>query len=314
MGVVYRARHSLLRRPTAIKLLPRERAGENSIRRFEREVQLTSALTHPNTVAVYDFGRTPDGLFYYVMEYLDGVTLQDLVDGTGALPPARVVHILRQLCGALIEAHALGLVHRDIKPANLMLCVRGMVSDHLKVLDFGLVKDPSEADNMSLTNAAALIGTPSYMAPESIMDPRSVGAAADLYSVGAVAYFLLAGEPVFVGTSTMEVCIKHVHEAPMPLSSRASGAIPAPLEELVLACLQKLPSDRPGSALELRSRLDGIEVSLGWSAGEADTWWKSSSREVIASAQARHASSGQNPGPQTLAVDWAARHAPTLMP
>lgn len=314
MGVVYRARHSLLRRPTAIKLLPRERAGDNSIRRFEREVQLTSALTHPNTVAVFDFGRTPDGIFYYVMEYLDGITLQDLVDGTGPLPPARVVHVLRQLCGALIEAHATGLVHRDIKPANLMLCVRGLVSDHLKVLDFGLVKDPSESDNVSVTNAAALIGTPSYMAPESIMDPTSVGAAADLYSVGAVAYFLLAGEPVFVGTSSMEVCIKHVHEPPVPLSKRASQTIPAPLEELVLACLRKLPGARPGSALELRARLDEIDTSLGWSSSEADTWWESSSRDVIASARARHAGPGHNPGPQTMAIDWAARHTPTLRP
>jgi eukaryotic-like serine/threonine-protein kinase len=195
-----------------------------------------------------------------------------------------------------------------------MLCVRGMVSDHLKVLDFGLVKDPSETDNVSLTNAAALIGTPSYMAPESIMDPKSVGAAADLHSVGAVAYFLLVGEPVFVGTSAMEVCIKHVHEPPVPLSSRASQTIPAPLEELVLACLRKLPGARPSSALELRGRLDELEASLGWSAREADTWWESSSGEVMASARARHASSGKNPGPQTMAIDWAARHAPASRP
>ena len=293
--------------------MPLERAGDRSIRRFEREVQLTSALTHPNTVAIFDFGRTPDGISYYVMEYLDGITLQDLVEHSGPLPPARVVHLLRQLCGALTEAHAVGLVHRDIKPANLMLCVRGLVSDHLKVLDFGLVKDPGETNKLSVTNTELLLGTPSYMAPEAIMNAASVDATTDIYSLGAVAYFLLVGEPVFMGSSTMEVCVKHVHEAPAPPSSRASQTIPAALETLVLGCLSNAPTERPASASELSRRLVELEPSLVWSARDADDWWKNSARQVIAAASARQASAGQSPGPQTLAIDWAARHAPTAV-
>jgi hypothetical protein len=312
MGVVYRARHSLLRRPTAIKLLPLERAGERSIRRFEREVQLTSSLSHPNTIAVYDFGRTPDGIFYYVMEYLDGVTLQDLVQHDGPLSSGRVVHLLTQLCGALDEAHALGLVHRDIKPANLMLCVRGRVSDHVKVLDFGLVKEPSDDLGASIADADALIGTPSYMAPEGIKDPLSVTAAADIYAVGAVAYFLLVGEPAFVGSSVMEVCLKHVHEAPRPMSERTDNPVPPALDALVLDCLRKDPRDRPRDAATLRARLASIEGLSLWSAADADEWWARSASGVMQSVVRERSASAGSPGPQTLAIDWAARHAPTV--
>jgi len=280
-------------------------------RRFEREVQLTSALTHPNTIAVYDFGRTPDGLFYYVMEYLDGITLEDLVRHAGPLPPQRVVHLLVQLCGALVEAHSVGLVHRDIKPANLMLCVRGLVSDHLKVLDFGLVKEQAAGDNPGATNATALLGTPWYMAPEAILDPNSVAAAADLYAVGAVAYFLLVGEPVFTGTTTLEVCMKHLREAAVPASSRAAQDIPAALDALVLACLSKSPSGRPASAVDLRTRLSEPLGLACWTASDADLWWQRSAPVVIAQARAAHASSGRSPGPETLAIDWAARHEPS---
>jgi serine/threonine-protein kinase len=309
MGVVYRARHSLLRRPTAIKLLPADRAGERSIKRFEREVQLTSSLTHPNTVAVYDFGRTPDGVFYYVMEYLDGISLEDLVRHAGPLPPARVVHLLAQLCSALVEAHAIGLVHRDVKPANLMLCVRGLVSDHLKVLDFGLVKEPASADDPLMTDANALLGTPHYMAPEAIVDPTRVGAAADIYSVGAVGYFLLVGETVFLGTTTMEVCLKQVHEPPAPPSSRAPQPIPSELDELVLGCLDKRPEGRPASAAALRARLAELQARLAWSAGDADAWWSRASGAVIAASRAAQSTPDPNAGERTLAIDWAARQA-----
>jgi len=247
------------------------------------------------------------------MEYLDGITLEDLVRHGGPLPPARVVHLLRQLCSALVEAHAVGLVHRDIKPANLMLCVRGLVSDHLKVLDFGLVKEPAQADNPNVTDATALLGTPLYMAPEAILNPVSVGPAADLYSVGAVAYFLLVGQPVFVGASTMEVCLKHVHEEPLPASSRGSQFIPAALDELVLACLGKRPESRPASAAALGASLRELESSLAWSAGDADAWWGGSSRAVIAASRATQSTPGSDAGPQTLAIDWAARHAPTAV-
>jgi hypothetical protein len=307
MGVVYRARHSLLRRPTAIKLLPPELSGEASIRRFEREVQLTSGLTHPNTIAIYDFGRTPAGVFYYVMEYLDGITLEDLVRHGGPLPAARVVHLLEQLCGALVEAHGVGLVHRDIKPSNLMLCVRGRVSDHLKVLDFGLVKEVATVPDPQASIAASLVGTPLYMAPEAILEPATVAATADIYAVGAVAYFLLVGEPVFVGSTVMEVCVRHLHEPPASMADRAALAIPRGLDELVLQCLQKDPQARPRSAAALRSQLAEIEGLSRWNPTDADRWWDGVGRSVLESAQAEHPRSEHIPGPKTLAIDWAAR-------
>jgi serine/threonine-protein kinase len=196
MGVVYRARHALLRRPTAVKLLKGDRLGEASLRRFEREVQLTASLSHPNTVSVYDFGRTPEGVVYYAMEYLEGLSLEQLVAEAGAQPPGRVVHVLRQVLGALAEAHGVGLVHRDVKPGNVILCERGGLSDVAKVVDFGLVKDLDAAD--ALSHEGMLVGTPLYLAPEAIRspnaDPRS-----DLYSLGAVAYVLLTGNHVFDG-------------------------------------------------------------------------------------------------------------------
>jgi eukaryotic-like serine/threonine-protein kinase len=307
MGVVYRARHSLLRRPTAIKLLPPELSGEVSIRRFEREVQLTSGLTHPNTIAIYDFGRTPDGVFYYVMEYLDGITLEDLVRHGGPLPAARVVHLLEQLCGALVEAHGVGLVHRDIKPANLMLCVRGRVSDHLKVLDFGLVKEVAGLPDPQGSLVASLVGTPLYMAPEAILEPATVAASADIYAVGAVAYFLLVGEPVFVGATVMEVCVRHLHEPPAPIATRANAAVPPALDELVLACLQKDPQARPRSAAALRNQLAEIEGLSRWKPADADGWWEGVGRSVVESARAEHPRSERISGPKTLAIDWAAR-------
>jgi serine/threonine-protein kinase len=186
------------------------------------------------------------------------------------------------------------------------------VSDHVKVLDFGLVKDPGDASNASVTNTNALIGTPSYMAPESILDPASVAAAADLYSVGAVAYFLLAGEPVFGGATTMEVCLRHVHEAPVPLSARSNRTIPPALEQLVHTCLSKSPAQRPASALELCQSLLELEKTLIWSPREADDWWRYSARDAMSSTRAAHATPGPSPGPLTLAIDWAARAAPTV--
>src|SRR5436190_4139364 len=189
-GMVYRARHSLLRRPVAIKLLSPEMTNDGNIARFEHEVQMTSQLTHPNTVAIYDYGSTPDGLFYYAMEYLSGINLDQLVSQFGPQPEARVIHILRQLCGSLSEAHQIGLIHRDIKPANVVLTRRGGACDVVKVLDFGLVKTrvPLLRDKVL---ANAIVGTPHFMSPEAIQDPAKVDARSDLYSVGAVAFWLL---------------------------------------------------------------------------------------------------------------------------
>ncbi len=273
MGTVYRARHALLRRPTAIKLLPPDKLGAQTISRFEREVQNTSRLTHPNTVAIYDYGRTPDGVFYYAMEYLDGVDLQQLVHASGPQSPSRVVHVLAQVCGALTEAHGIGLVHRDIKPANIVLCERGGIPDTAKVVDFGLVKDVASAKAPTLSTADTIIGTPMYMAPEAIQKPDAVDARADLYALAAVGYFLLTGKTVFEGSSVMEVCAQHLHEAPVPPSTRLGSPLPEDLEALILKCLAKNPAERLQSAAELRRALLDCAVPR-WTEVDARGFWK----------------------------------------
>ncbi len=278
MGVVYRARHAMLRRPTAVKLLRPERMGEASLRRFEREVQLTAGLSHPNTVSVFDFGRTPDGVFYYAMEYLDGLTLDELVAGDGPQPPARVVHVLRQVLGALAEAHGIGLVHRDVKPGNVILCERGGLPDVAKVVDFGLVKDLE--DEGGLSHEAALVGTPHYLAPEAIRSPGA-DARSDLYAVGAVAYFLLTGQHVFEGRTVIEICGHHLHTTPVPPSDRLGRALPTALEAWVLACLSKDPAQRPQTAALAVAALERCAVS-SWTDDEARSWWLSKGRALTA--------------------------------
>lgn len=274
MGTVYRARHAMLRRPTALKLLPQKKAGKSAVERFEREVRLTAQLTHPNTVTVYDYGRTPDGVFYYAMELLEGATLQAVVEATGPMPAARVAHILDQVAGALDEAHGVGLIHRDIKPANVMLCERGGLADVAKVLDFGLVKKVTTAGDVALTGANEVTGTPLYMSPEAIRSTADIGAAADIYSLGAVAYYLLTGKHVFVGKTSLEVCSQHLSSTPEPMSSRVDAEIPPQLERLVLDCLAKDPSDRPGSALEVQQRLRACADLGVWDRDRARQWWR----------------------------------------
>jgi eukaryotic-like serine/threonine-protein kinase len=244
MGSVYRASHAMLKRPTAIKVIPPDRAGESATARFEREVMATSRLTHPNNIAIYDYGRTRGGVFYYAMEFLDGEDLARLVERDGPQSVERTRRILRQLAAALGEAHDVGLVHRDVKPANVMLCTRGNVRDFVKVLDFGLVKDVATTPEMKITSERAIAGTPLYMAPESIVSPETVGPPADVYGVGCVAYFLLTGRPPFEGSNLVEVCAGHVHGVPEPPSTHARE-IPAALDTLVLRCLEKKPEDRP---------------------------------------------------------------------
>jgi serine/threonine-protein kinase len=274
MGEVYRARHALLRRPTAIKLLPVEDVTDEQARRFEREVQLTAQLTHPNTVSIFDYGRTPQGTFYYAMELLDGITLEQLVEHDGAQPPSRVIHILVQMCGALREAHEAGLIHRDIKPANAILCSRGGLFDLVKLLDFGLVKQIAGDPRVSASHDEAVVGTPLFMSPEEISSPATVGPASDLYSLGAVAYYLLSGAPVFAPTNVIEVCGHHLHTPPEPLSARSRQPIPGDLEALVHACLSKAPSDRPASAQELAERLRGCGDASSWTERQARLWWQ----------------------------------------
>ncbi len=273
MGVVYRAEHEMLRRPTAIKLLLPQSAGELNLRRFEREAQLTARLTNPHTVSVYDFGRTPEGAFYYVMEYLDGVDLERLVREDGPLPPGRVVHILRQVCEALSEAHGIGLIHRDIKPANILLSESGGVSDVAKVLDFGLVKEVNESDASRLTRDDVFAGTLHYLAPETIQAPGSPDPRSDLYAVGAVAYYLLTGQTVFEGLP-IQVIQSHVQTIPQSPSARLGRSLPGKLETVVLDCLQKDPNRRPESARALADRLKACDDVESWATEDARSWWK----------------------------------------
>jgi eukaryotic-like serine/threonine-protein kinase len=273
MGIVFRARHAMLRRPTVVKLLPLDRAGQANLARFEREVQLTSQLSSPNTVAVYDFGRTPDGIFYYAMEHLDGVDLDALVEAEGPQPPGRVIHLLSQVCRALSEAHDAGLVHRDIKPGNVMLGRQGGLRDVVKILDFGLVKDVAARDDVKLTRADAFLGTPLYLSPEAINQPETVDARSDLYSVGGVGYFLLTGQPVFTGRTVAELCAKHLYEPPVPPSVLAPG-IPRDLQTILLACLEKSPDQRPRDAMALRDRLLACADAGRWSDQDARARWQ----------------------------------------
>jgi serine/threonine-protein kinase len=272
MGVVYRAEHQMLRRRTAIKLLPPASAGAEGLKRFEREAQLTARLNNPHTVSVYDYGRTPEGAFYYVMEYLDGLDLDRLVREAGALPPGRVVHILSQVCEALAEAHSVGLIHRDIKPANIVLSDYGGVPDFAKVLDFGLVKDLTASGDARLTRENILAGTPQYLAPESIRDGTSSDPRSDLYAMGAVAYFLLTGAPVFQGTP-MQVIQSHLVAAPESPSARLGHPVPAKLERVVLDCLEKDPALRPESAPVLAARFAACDDVPPWSPADAKAWW-----------------------------------------
>jgi eukaryotic-like serine/threonine-protein kinase len=280
MGVVYLAQHALLRRPTAIKLLPPDKAGAHDVARFEREVQLTSQLTHPNTIAIFDYGRSVDGIFYYVMEYLDGVDLETLVARSGPVPVGRAVRILGQICGALAEAHARGVVHRDIKPANVILCRRGHAPDFVKVVDFGLVKELHRGEDAQVTAAGTIAGTPAYLAPEAIRDPEQAGTLADIYALGALGYFLVTGSMVFDGKNVLEICGQHLHATPAAPSTRAPG-IPADLDRLVLACLAKAPADRPQSARAVAEALEAI-AAPDWSDEEALAWWSTFDSERTA--------------------------------
>ncbi|HEY3964404.1 MAG TPA: serine/threonine protein kinase [Planctomycetaceae bacterium] len=273
MGVVYRGHHAMLRRPTAIKLLNVEKTTPQSIARFEREVRLTSQLNHPNTISIYDYGRTPEEIFYYAMELLDGINLDMLVRGWGPLPESRVIHILTQLCGSLNEAHGLGLIHRDIKPANIMVCQRGGMFDVVKLLDFGLVKAVDAEREAGLTAANALMGTPLYMSPEAVTNPDLVDARSDLYSLGAVAYFLLTGTAVFNGPTINEIFRRHVDARPQAPSERLGQAIDPLLEKTIVRCLEKSPAARPASALELADTLARCVAAGDWTGADAKAWW-----------------------------------------
>jgi serine/threonine-protein kinase len=297
MGTVYLARHALLRRPTAIKVLSTKRVGLAALERFEREVQVTAKLSHPNIVSVYDFGRSHEGTFYYAMEFLDGVDLQHLVDSDGPQPPGRVICLLRQAAEALAEAHAVDLVHRDVKPANMILIQRAAEADVLKLVDFGLVKELDRGDGAE--SGVHMQGTPLYMAPEAIVDPGRLSPRADLYALGAVGYFLLTGTPVFDGKSTLAVLGGHAHLAPVPPSERI-GPVPRKLEELLLRCLEKDPLRRYANARDLRRALDDCDDTPAWTQAHATSWWQTRRPRA-----ASHDSA--SPYERTLAIDLAGR-------
>jgi serine/threonine protein kinase len=295
MGTVYKARHAFLRRPTAVKLLNPETISDTAIARFEREVQLTSGLTHPNTVAIYDFGRTEGGVFYYAMEYLEGVNLDDLVKRYGPLPEARVLYILRQICASLAEAHAAGLVHRDVKPANIFLTLRGGQHDVVKVLDFGLAKLASDSREVDLTSTNTVAGTPLYVSPEAITEPERIDARADVYGIGAVGYFLLTGSPVFTGSSATDICLKHVREVPEPPSLKTGQAVSPALESLLLCCLAKSPDERPQDAADLLRLLESCPVLGCWTTTDAARWWTDRDQHVAPSEKSSVPSDARQP-------------------
>jgi serine/threonine-protein kinase len=289
MGEVYLAEHQLLKRPCALKLIrPAHVADREALERFEREVRLTATLSHPNTVEIYDYGRTEDGRYYYVMEYLPGLSLADLVEGHGPLPPGRVVYMLRQVCGALQEAHASGLIHHDVKPSNIFAARRGQMDDVAKLLDFGLVlpvaaaRGPQPAGAATATSASAgpgrILGTPMFMSPEQSLGDRDLDERSDIYSMGAVAYYLLTGRPPFDRGGSVGVMIAHAYEPVIPPSSLRAG-IPEDLERVVLRCLAKDPSARFPDALSLERALGACACAADWDQDRAARWWHDAGRE-----------------------------------
>jgi serine/threonine-protein kinase len=273
MGEVWLAEHRLLKRPCAVKFIRPEFATHPATAaRFEREVRAVTGLTHFNTVRVYDYGRADDGSFYYVMEYLDGPTLEALVKRAGPLDPARAVYLLRQVCGALAEAHAAGLVHRDLKPGNVIVATLGGQLDVAKLLDFGLVHDLSAATDDRLTQAGVVMGTPAYMSPEQAAGESAVDARGDLYSLGAVAFFLLTGRPPFEGRTHGQFLTAHLTQAP-PDVRTIRPDVPADLAAVVARCLAKNPAERFQSAADLDRALAACGCAGDWSAEAAAKWW-----------------------------------------
>jgi len=282
MGEVWLGKHLMLARPAAIKLIKPDMLGrdvegrQTAIRRFEREAQATALLHSPHTIRLYDFGSTSNGSFYYVMELLHGISLDQLISKYGPQSPARVVFILKQICHSLHDAHTNNMIHRDIKPGNILICRLGQDYDYVKVLDFGLVKSITKSSSldMSLTQADISCGTPGYLSPEMALSRADIDGRADLYSLGCVAYWLLTGEPVFSGETALDTAAMHLKDAPIPPSQCSEFTIPGDLEQIILGCLAKKPSDRPADALALAERLAGCSLSETWDSNTARQWWQ----------------------------------------
>jgi tRNA A-37 threonylcarbamoyl transferase component Bud32 len=300
MGVVYEAEHQTLRRQTAIKVLRPEKTAEHNLVRFEREARLTASLCHPNTVSVYDYGRTPGGTFYYAMEYIEGIDLDMLVQHDGPQHPGRVIQILSQICGSLSEAHAVGLIHQDIKPANVFLCERAGMVDMVKVLDFGLVRRFSRSESaegrtsMIVPQQQDFVGTPHYVAPEALLGDGEVDGRTDLYSLGCVAHYLLTGSAPFAGNTVLEVLGQHLHAKAKPFAAKARWPISAELERLILGCLGKARVQRPSDAATLYALLQQCPEARAWDAEHGRKWWAERGTALkarVAAARAAEAAS-----------------------
>ncbi len=273
MGDVYLAEHQMMKRPCAIKLIKPEKAGDSRVMaRFEREVRSTAKLSHWNSIDIFDYGNTADGTFYYVMEFLPGHNIGELVENGDALPPARVVYLMKQVCAALAEAHGIGLVHRDIKPANIFCAYRGGEFDVAKLLDFGLAKPTVKTDETHLTQEGAITGSPLFMSPEQATGERDADARSDIYSLGAVMFYMLAGRPPFVYEAAMKVIVAHVAEDP-PLVREFSPDVPLELEEIIMRCLEKDADDRYQDVTSLREALAQVPLVDDWTSQMAADWW-----------------------------------------
>jgi serine/threonine protein kinase len=289
MGEVYLAEHRMLERLCAIKVIHAERAGDAQVlARFEREVRMTARLSHWNTVEIFDFGRTDDGTFYYVMEYLPGLSFEGLLERHGSLPAERVIHLMRQACRGLDEAHSIGLIHRDVKPGNLFAAYRGGQYDVVKLLDFGLVKPAAETRSARLTREGAISGTPLFMSPEQARGLGDVDARSDIYSLGAVAYSLLTGRPPFVRSSALDVMIAHARDEVVPPSQLESD-VPADLEQVILRCLAKEREERFQDTGSLEQALADCAAADQWTQSDAAQWWQENeiSLECVDSASCR---------------------------
>ena len=299
MGTVYLARHALLRRPTAVKVLNTDRSDAEAVARFEREVQVSSSLSHPNTIEIYDYGYTPAGTFYYAMELLRGITIGTCIENDGPQPEARVLECMKQACASLAEAHARGLIHRDLKPSNIMLCEMGGVLDYVKVLDFGLVRQQQQSEDVALTSVNSLTGTPLYMSPEAVERPDEMDARSDVYQLGAILYYMLTGTHVFSGETPVEVLAQHIGEPPEPPSKRLGRPISPELEALVLRTLAKAPADRPADAGELLDGLEACAIQGSWTRSDARRWWASFSTEHPTALE------GDSGGSTSLPSGWS---------
>ncbi|WDI43976.1 serine/threonine-protein kinase [Bremerella sp. P1] len=275
MGQVYLARHQMLKRPTAVKLMRPEQTDASLLKRFEREVQLSSRLKHPNTVEIYDYGKTPDDIFYYAMEYLDGITIEVLVRQYGWQPVSRTLWVMRQVAASLREAHESGLIHRDIKPLNIMLCRVGGEYDVAKVLDFGLVKNLSADPGATIvTNTTEISGTPMYIPPERVKHPTQADPRVDIYALGATAFFMLTGQTIFNAASAVDVLVQIVTKSIPSVKEASDRVIPDALQDLISRCLAKDPKDRPQTAEEVLKEVEKLMDDFPWTQQDAEDWWE----------------------------------------